>query len=31
MNIGVDCPVGEIDPRSVLILHYKGQSASVHV
>ncbi|CAF3575851.1 unnamed protein product [Adineta steineri] len=27
----VDCPVGDIGPRSVLILNYKGQYTSVHV
>ncbi len=28
--VGVDCPVGDIGPRSVLILNYKGQYMSVH-
>jgi len=27
----VDCPVGDIGPRSVLILTYKGRCTSVHV
>ncbi|CAF0979462.1 unnamed protein product [Adineta ricciae] len=27
----VDCPVGEVGPRSVLILNYKNQYTSVHV
>jgi hypothetical protein len=31
MYIGVDCPVDDIGPRSVLILCYKGQYTSVHV
>ena len=29
--VGVDCPVGDIGPRSVLILNYKGHYTSVHV
>jgi len=29
--LGVDCAVGEIGPRSLLKLNYKGQIASVHV
>ena len=29
--LGVDCPIGESGPRSVLILHHKGQYTSVHV
>jgi hypothetical protein len=29
--IGVDCPMGDSGPRSVLTLSYKGQYTSVHV